>query len=532
MTSLTLTALGLLALLYSIHQYRTRKKLLLPPGPKPWPIIGNIKDLPPKGIPEFQHWLKHRTLYGPITSITIMGQTIVAVHDKQIAFQLLEKHSIKSSDRPRMEFAFTLCRFDDFVSSRYDHGCRRRRRLLEQQLCTTSSRTQFDEIQAVEVRRLLLRLMNQPTALTECLRATAGSTLLRLIYGYSIGMNNNDPLIDLMERVSNNMALAAVPLAWMVDAVPALKYLPAGFPGAGFKDTAKKWREVNRAVADIPYLFTRRQMDAGTYRPCYVSKSVQDLSGDSGPSSLSGENEHDIKYTAAMMFLGGTATTVITLKTFVWAMVMFPDVQRKAQVEIDTVIGPDRLPQVKDRGRLPYIEGIVKETLRMSPATPLGFAHTTCEDISYDKYDIPKGAIVFASLWWLSHDPDIYAEPSRFDPERYREPRNEPDPKAVAFGFGRRKCPGRYVADTNVFLVVAQMLATFNINKAVDRFGVALDAEFKVRPGALGHVVDFPCEIVPRSEEMLRLVRGDGVKDFEDEGDSSKIRDGFDTLLG
>ncbi|RDA89341.1 hypothetical protein CP532_6183 [Ophiocordyceps camponoti-leonardi (nom. inval.)] len=526
----TLIILSLLALVYSIYRcYIPRKKLLLPPGPKPWPVIGNIRDLPPKGTPEFQHWLRHKDLYGPISSITIMGQTIVAIHDRRIASQLLEKQSLDSSDRPRTEFAFTLCGFDDFVSSRYDEGFRRRRRLLELQLCTASSRTQFNEAQASEVRRLLIRMMDRPAALTECLRLTAGSILLRLTYGYSIGMTKADPLIDLMERMATNMSLAAVPLGWMVDAIPPLKYLPAGFPGTGFKETAKKWKQVNQAVADIPYLFARRQLEMGSHQPSYVSKSLQDLVGDSGLSSLSDEDEHDIKYTAAIMFLGGTDTTVITLKTFVWAMVTFPAVQRKAQLELDTVVGPDRLPDLGDRGSLPYIEGVVKETLRMSPVTPLGFAHATSKNMSHDGYDIPKGAVVLPSIWWFLHDPEVYAEPACFEPDRYREPRKEPDPRSVVFGFGRRRCPGRYVADTNVFLAVSQMLATLSFNKARgDEDGAEMEAELKVLPGALGHVADFPYEIVPRSKKCVKLVRGgDGInnKGFQDEGDSRFIQD-------
>lgn len=83
----------------------TKRKLPLPPGPKGLPIIGNIRDLPPPGIPEWQHWIKHRDLYGPISSVTALGTTIVLIHDRDMAIELLEKKSAKYSARPVMIFA-------------------------------------------------------------------------------------------------------------------------------------------------------------------------------------------------------------------------------------------------------------------------------------------------------------------------------------------------------------------------------------------------------------------------------------------
>lgn len=80
-------------------------KLPLPPGPKGLPLVGNVADLPPKGGLEWQHWLKHKDLYGPISAVTVFGQTIILVHDLQIALELLDKRGAKYSSRPRMVFA-------------------------------------------------------------------------------------------------------------------------------------------------------------------------------------------------------------------------------------------------------------------------------------------------------------------------------------------------------------------------------------------------------------------------------------------
>lgn len=101
-----LSSVAVLLVAYLIKKLAfTQKKLPLPPGPKGLPILGNIPDLPPKGEPEWKHWLKHKDLYGPISSVTVLGQTIILVHDLDAALELLDKRGGKYSSRGRMVFA-------------------------------------------------------------------------------------------------------------------------------------------------------------------------------------------------------------------------------------------------------------------------------------------------------------------------------------------------------------------------------------------------------------------------------------------
>jgi hypothetical protein len=80
----------------------------LPPGPKGLPFIGNINDLPTPGVPQYQHWLQHKERYGPLSSITVLGQTMIIVHDKEVAFELMEKRASKYSGRPIMKFGYEM----------------------------------------------------------------------------------------------------------------------------------------------------------------------------------------------------------------------------------------------------------------------------------------------------------------------------------------------------------------------------------------------------------------------------------------
>jgi cytochrome P450 len=328
-----------------------------------------------------------------------------------------------------------------------------------------------------------------------------------MTYGYSIEPTKADPLVDLVDRMVANLSLASTPLSWAVDIIPALKYLPDGFPGTAFKETARRWKKHNQAVAEIPYSFVLRQMATRSYRPSYVSNMVQQCSnGNTEALKLSYDDEHAIKWTAAVMYAAGSDTTVATLKAFFLAMTMFPEVQRKAQEEIDGVTGADRLPCFEDRNRLPYIEGVVKEAFRWSPVAPMGFPHVVSENTIYNGYLIPKGATLLPAVWWFLHDPEVYIDPSSFNPQRYLEPRNEPDPKTVAFGYGRRICPGRYFADSGVFISIVQILASFNITKMVDEHGKEIEVTLGAIPGQMNFPEDFPYKIMPRSAKQAELL--------------------------
>lgn len=329
-----------------------------------------------------------------------------------------------------------------------------------------------------------------------------------MTYGYSIERGEEDPLVNLSNRMNNNLSLAVIPLRWLVDIIPAIQLLPEGFLGMRFKEIARQWKKINQAVADIPYSFVQKQMASGNYQPSYVSNLVHAMS-DSDTDGLEPgcDDELAIKWTAASLFGAGADAVASSLTNFVLAMVMFPEVQNKAQKEIDDVIGTDRLPTFGDRERLPYTEGIVKEVFRWNPFAPLGAPHVASEDIIYESYRIPKGAYIFPAAWSMLQDHNIYAQANTFKPERYLEPNNEPDPKSMAFGYGRRICPGRYFADSAIFLSITHILAMFKIAKAVDAQGMEIDAQLQVSPGVSNYPAAFPYKISPRGAKQIELIK-------------------------
>ena len=142
------------------------------------------------------------------------------------------------------------------------------------------------------------------------------------------------------------------------------------------------------------------------------------------------------------------------------AMSLHPEVQKTAQMELDRVVGPSRLPDFRDLDSLVYVRAVLKEAMRWHTVTPLGIPHRTKKDDVFDGYFVPAGTILIANIWCVTfrslipsarvrtaaracmHDPDEYEDPDEFRPERFiRDGKLDPnirDPLAFAFGFGRR----------------------------------------------------------------------------------------------
>lgn len=219
------------------------------------------------------------------------------------------------------------------------------------------------------------------------------------------------------------------------------------------------------------------------------------------------EDENTLKWTAMSLYVAGGDTSVAALSCFFLAMTLFPEVQRKAHEEIERVVGNNRLPVFGDD--LPYIEAIATEALRWHPAVPLAFPHISENSDMYNGYLIPKGALIITNSWWLLHDPEIYEEPMAFRPERFlpTNPEREPDPRNCCFGYGRRICPGRLLADNSIFLTIAQCLAAFNISKAIDEAGKEIEPTVEFTPGIVSHPVPFKCTITPRSQKYEKLIK-------------------------
>ncbi|KIJ32571.1 hypothetical protein M422DRAFT_184313 [Sphaerobolus stellatus SS14] len=229
------------------------------------------------------------------------------------------------------------------------------------------------------------------------------------------------------------------------------------------------------------------------------------------------DTEQVIKNTVGILFATGADMTVSTLNMFILAMALFPNTQKKVQAELHSVVG---------RAQLPYTVAVYKETMRWHPLVPFGIAHTSSEDDVIDGYFIPKGTIVMGNTWFvafsfifyevmtvpnrtiLHNEDDFGPNPERFNPDWFLDPSQLVHDPAMSgsFGYGRRICPGHFMAENSLFIIIASILQMSKISCPKDTAGNKELMEYDFISSFFSFPKEFKCNITPRSKEVEKLI--------------------------
>ncbi|KAH8103319.1 cytochrome P450 [Cristinia sonorae] len=460
--------------------------LPLPPGPKALPIIGNLLE-----IPQDKPWLYYDGLlkkYGDVVYLNIFGLSMVILGSAQAVSDLMEKRSSNYSDRFHPTMLNDVMKFDwMFVLMPYGERWRRHRKTFKKYFGKRAA-DQYRIVHDEQSRALLRRLKDSPEQFFSHIRQATGATIMKITYGFSV-KDGNDKWIDLAE----------------------LRHVPAWVPGAGFQKVGAYYRQLATAMLVEPFEMVKETLRTGLAGPSASAFMLEKISTDPASDLSIEEQETIARNCTAIAYAAGADTTTSALQTFFLAMVLYPEVQRKAQATLDTVVGPTRLPTFDDREALPYIEAIVKETLRWQLVAPLAAAHLATDNDQYRGYHIPKGTLVIGvSLMSILHNPDEFPEPETFKPERFlKDGHIDPDvrdPATAAFGFGRRICPGTAMASNTLYSAISCVLHTFSISYALDENGLPVLIKPDMSTGIVSNPAPFSCTIKPRSAAAELLV--------------------------
>ncbi|KAF5309428.1 hypothetical protein D9619_012309 [Psilocybe cf. subviscida] len=360
----------------------------------------------------------------------------------------------------------------------------------------------YYELQETAARTLVHNLLKKPESFRDEIQLRIGMIILRVTYGYKVE-SRADPMLSMALAVLRNFSLAIAPGQWIVDIIPALQYIPKWFPGAGFRKTADDWRNLTRAGMRNPYFWCKANTETGkALSPNLCGRYIEETGENMTP-----EAEFSLVWAAAAVFGGGLDTNMSAVLTFFRAMIANPHVVAKAQEEIDRVIGRDRLPSIDDRPNLPYVRSVVAEILRYGPPVPMGVAHSATQDDYYEGYFIPKGSIILPNIWHMMHDPEVYPNPDKFDPDRFEGQDSEMNKVYdLVFGFGRRVCPGLHLAQGTLFAIVATTLATCNVLPGLDSNGREVMPTTGYENGSIVMPEHYSMPLKPRSTHAVNLL--------------------------
>ncbi|THU85082.1 cytochrome P450 [Dendrothele bispora CBS 962.96] len=439
-------------LIFRLSQRRDR--FPLPPGPRGYPLIGNLLDLPSSH--EWLTWAKLGEKWGDLLSLTVFGTTIIVINSYAHATKMLNEKSEIYSERPRVPMASEVCELGNAMGLLpNDRRLRSYRRLFQSGLGTNASIKNFYPQEEHLAKLFIRKLIKTPENLLDHCFHHSGAIVLRIAYGYNV-KESNDPMIDISMQAMDHFSKATSQSEFLVNQAPFLMKVPDWFPGTGWKAIGKQWAKTLRAMEEAPFDFVKKQLMNGQAEDCFVTGWLG--------KDLSPQEKKDLKHAAGSMFAGGAETTAITVHAFVLMMCSYPEIQKSLQREIDDTIGQDRLPNFSDQDHLPTLNATLKEVKRFHTVVPTGLPHCTLVDDVHDGMFIPGGAVILPNAWKMAHDPSVYKDPMAFDPTRFLGPRCEQNPNDYIFGFGRRLCPGRLLADASIFITTAMILFAFDIS--------------------------------------------------------------------
>ncbi|KZS91063.1 cytochrome P450, partial [Sistotremastrum niveocremeum HHB9708] len=487
--------------------------LPLPPGPHALPFIGSVMDMTKAdGWDTYHKWA---TDHGDVVYVMVMGQPVVLLNTHETATDLLVKRSAIYSDRPAFTMASKVGGNEKIMAvAQYHRPLKTMRRWFSLVMGTRTS-DHFWALQDQMIKGFIKNVYrdiqngdSDGTNLQTRIRWSAAATTLRIAYGYSATLED-DPILKQVNPAVRDFLEACKP-GWLVNVIPSLRHLPTWFPGASFLKIGKEWKNRLESLAQDPVEFVKEQMMNGVAPLSFTRELLEEYG-----QKMTIEQELDIKWAAFALFSGGTDTVSSTVYAFYLAMTLHPEIQRRAQAELDRVLGGRRLPNLHDRqaGALPYIDALVKELTRWAPVLPAGIPHVLRQEDEYRGWRIPKGTYVIANLWTISRDETIYPNPIEFRPERFLTKEHggdcatqddiPMDPSKINFGYGKRGCPGRHLAELGVWLSVAMSLAVYNIN-VIDGH---IPSSTNYERSSISRPRPFKCHITIRSQQAEELIR-------------------------
>ncbi|KAG5725375.1 O-methylsterigmatocystin oxidoreductase [Termitomyces sp. T112] len=475
-----------LALLFALLYWFKSTRTPLPPD------AGSLAGLTGH---RWEIYAERSRILGPLISVSHFGTSIVIVNTRKAILDLLDKRKTYAS-RPRWPMAELLGRQNNVGFTYYGKRLKDFRKALHKSLIPTVILECWNHLLHEQSRELCQSLLANPDGFRDIVEGNIQEFIVILTYGHRPHADH----LRLAQMVAQHTGEALQPARWMVNMFPACIW----FPGAGFLDWANEGKELFLKLTRTPFYAAKAELKSGRKRVSFVHNSLDDL-GD----EHSAEEEDIIMFAAGSLLSAGTETMTSVFLSFLGTVVNHPRVQKRAHEEILDVVGSEELPCLRHRDDLPYIDCIIKEVHRSYPAVPMVTRSNEEQDV-YEGFRIPQNSWVMGNVWAVLHDENTYNEPDKFIPERFESSpygKSAPDPREFVYGFGRRRCPGVHLADLYLFLMVARVLAVYEIVPLTpaDPPHLEFAASFAMLPKP------FKCKFIPR-KNAVRIISQGGPK--------------------
>ncbi|KAJ6798557.1 trans-cinnamate 4-monooxygenase-like [Iris pallida] len=443
------------------------RRLRLPPGPIPVPVFGNWLQVGDD--------LNHRTLaslarrFGDVLLLRMGQRNLVVVSSPELAREVLHTQGVEFGSRTRnVVFDIFTGGGQDMVFTVYGDHWRKMRRIMTVPFFTNKVVAQYRRHWEDEAAAVVDDVRADPAAAREGVVLRRRLQMMMYNNMYRIMFDTrfdrmDDPLFERLRALNGERSRLAQSFDYNYgDFIPVLRPFLRGYLRIckEVKDTRIKLFK-DYFVDERKKLASTNPTDNAGQLRCAIDHILE--------AERKGEiNEDNVLYIVENINVAAIETTLWSIEWGIAELVNHPEIQQKLRNEIDTVLGPGVQVTEPDTHKLPYLQAVIKETLRLRMAIPLLVPHMNLQDAKLGGYDIPAESRVLVNAWWLANNPAHWKNPEEFRPERFLEEEAKVeasgnDFRYVPFGVGRRSCPGIILALPILGITIGRLVQNFEL---------------------------------------------------------------------
>ncbi|KAJ9139918.1 hypothetical protein P3X46_030610 [Hevea brasiliensis] len=453
------------------------KRQPLPPGPKAWPIVGNLLHI---GKMPHISMANHAKAHGPLISLRLGTRVLIVGSSPMAATEILKTNDRFLSGRcvPKANpyRSQELDRISLVWAPHCTEGWKSLRALCRTELFSAKaieSQASMREKKVAQMVKFLESRQGKVVDIGEVVFTTVFNTLSNLLFSKDfIGLEDKGVASGLKNLIWKMMELGTTPN--IADFYPIL----AGLDPQGLRRKSLKYIQEMFAVWGI-YIKERRQkhgQDApkNDFLDVFLANGFQD---------------DQINWLTLELFSAGTDTTTTTIEWAVAELIKNKQVMRKVREELEREINKDYIHE-SNVSQLPYLNACIKETLRLHPPAPFLVPRRAIENCEVMNYTIPKDSQILVNVWATGRDPSAWEDPLLFKPERFLNSSLDlkgHDYEFLPFGSGRRICPGLPMATRQLPMILASLIHCFDWSlennedpaelNMTEKFGITLQKE-------------------------------------------------------